>query len=275
MTIDYLAARNILVAVKGHAYAHDAFREMLDAVAASRADLTFTIVEQPAVDALIEARALGRFAAIIFYDMPGIATGGAEPLTNLEPSDALKSGFEALLTQGMPLLFLHHAIASWPGWPRFARIVGGRYLFQPRMIDGVAIPDSGYRHDQTHRVTPVTAHPVTAGIEDGFTLEDELYLYDVFDTDVTPLMISDHAYVAANFHSSEHAVHGRMFDNDGWDRAPGCPLFAWARREGASDILYVQGGHGPPAYANPGYRTLIGNAVDWLTRGVTPAAATL
>src|SRR5690606_36055773 len=145
----------------------------------------------------------------------------------------------------------------------FARIIGGRYLFEPRLIDGVLVPDSGYRHDQVHHVAPVLDHPVTAGLEGGFALEDELYLFDVFEADVTPLMVSDHDFAAPHFHSSALAVQGRLFDNRGWDRPPGSRLFAWTRRDGASDIVYIQGGHGPSAYDNAGYRTLLGNAVDW------------
>lgn len=266
MTIDYLAARNILVAVKGHAYDHEPFRTMLDAIASARPGLTWTIVEQPGVDALIEAQALDRFAAILFYDMSGIIPGGPEQLTLIDPPHKLQQGFETLLARGMPLLFLHHAIASWPAWPRFARLTGGRYLFQPRVIDGVLVPDAGYIHDQIHHVAPVMPHPVTAGLEDGFDLEDELYLFDVFEEDVIPLMASDHMFSTSNFHSSALAVGGRLFDNEGWDRPPGSALFAWMRHEGASDIIYIQGGHGPTAYGNAGYRTLLGNAIDWLIR---------
>jgi type 1 glutamine amidotransferase len=54
-----------------------------------------------------------------------------------------------------------------------------------------------------------------------------------------------------------------MFDNDGWFHPPSSNLIAWARREKASPIVYIQCGHGPTAYANPGFQRLLANAVDW------------
>jgi hypothetical protein len=243
---------------------------MLDALPGQGEAFTWTHVEQPAATALFRPQEAARFDAFLLYDMPGIAFRNPEPPRFLEPPAGFMDDLEALLDRGKPLMFLHHALAGWPVAERYAEIIGGRFLYQPGTLRGRHLPDSGYRHAVTHHVYPVADHPVTAGLEHGFAITDELYLAEIFEDSVIPLLRSRFAFTAGNFYSAQLALAGRMFANDGWSHAPGSNLIAWAKREKNSPIVYIQSGDGPAAYENPGYRRLLGNALNWL---LSPEAA--
>ena len=222
-------------------------------------------VEHPAAAALLHPEPARPFDAILFYDLPGIEFRVPEkPIFYPPPADFM-DGIEALLEEGKPLIFMHHAIAGWPLIDRYAEIIGGRYLYQSGFVRGKILPDSGYRmHDVTHRVEPVGSHPITVGLEEGFEIEDELYLHEIFEENVIPLLRSKHEFVKENFYSTELALEGHMFSNKGWDHAPGSNLIAWTRREKASPIVYIQFGHGPATWENPGFKRLLANTIDWV-----------
>jgi uncharacterized protein len=133
-------------------------------------------------------------------------------------------------------------------------------------VRGQAVLDSGYRHDVDYTAEVVAAHPVLAGVPPRFAVNDELYLAEVFEADVTPLIRADHAFVAANFNSAAHAVAGRMFDNGDWPHSPGSNLIAWTRQVGPAPIVYCQFGDGPKTYENPAVRQIITNALEWTSR---------
>ena len=52
-------------------------------------------------------------------------------------------------------------------------------------------------------------HPVCAGLEPTFEIRDEVYLFTVFEGDVTPLMQSHHTFTADNFYSANLAIRGQ------------------------------------------------------------------
>lgn len=259
MVIRYDAAVKLLLVTKGHPFDRPAFFALFDALPG----VAWTHVEHPAAPWLMEPERLRAFDLLVFYDMPGLLFRPGVRPDRIEPPDAMKAGMERLLAEGKPLLFLHHALAGWPAWDRWAEIIGGRFHYTPDPARGII--DSGYRHDVTHHVRVVADHPVTAGLGDGFTITDELYLTRIDEEDKLPLLRSGHRFEADNFHSADLAVQGRMHANDGWHHPPGSDLIAWAKSAGNSPVVYVQCGDGPSAYAHPGYRRLLANAVAWLT----------
>jgi len=252
--------QDVLLITKGHPFEREPLFAMFDALPAVR----WTHVEQPAAQALFDPEHAAAYDAFVLYDMPGIEFRQHGPPRFVEPDERFKARLRALLDLGHGFVFLHHAIAGWPAWPEYADIIGGRFLYLPATLRGRARQDSGYRHDVTHRVRVLAEHPVTAGVPDGFTITDELYLYEVFEDDVQPLLASDHEFVAANFYSAARVVlDGRMFDNEGWAHEPGSSLIGWVRQAGPSRIVYLQCGDGPSAYANPHFRQLLANAIAW------------
>lgn len=269
--IRYHARRNILVSPRGHPYDRGAFGAALDGIAKTRPDLTWTQVDHPALERVLHPEAVRDYAAILFYDLPGIELAAPNGPVLHEPSPVFRAHFESLLESGVPMIFLHHAICGWPTWSRYAEVIGGRYLYLPSLIDGELHPDSGYVHDVRHRLETVTPHPVTAGLESGFELTGELYLYEVVATDIVPLLrCPDYRFDREHFYSSALALHGRRNARDGWHPNPGSDLLAWARHEKASPIVYLQPGHDGATFSDPNFRRLLGNAIDWVT---SPEAA--
>lgn len=252
----------VLLVCKGHPYERQPFYDLFEQMPG----VNYTLVEQPAAQALFTPEAAAPFDVFVLYDMPGIAFNaepGVAPVF-AEPSAQYKANFRALLDQGKGMVFLHHAIAGWPAWPEYAEIVGGRFLYMPGSLRGVERPDSGYRHKVTHTIHTVGEHPILEGVPDQFDITDELYLYEVFSDDVHPILRSTHDFVAEGFYSATAAVRdGNMFSNAGWDHPAGSDLIGWTRQEGASRIAYLQCGDDPEAYANAHYQRLLSNAIKW------------
>ncbi len=253
--------RNILLVTKGHPFERAPFFALFDELPG----VDWTHVEQPAARALQNIEQAAAYDAFVIYDMPGIDFRPQGPVFEA-PEEAFKAQFSALVDAGHGFVFLHHAIAGWPAWPEYGELIGGRFLYLPAEVRGEARLDSGYRHDVTHQVRVLADHPVTRGVPETFEITDELYLYEVFETDVTPLLASDYAFTRENFYSAANVVlRGKMHDNSDWDHPPGSSLIGWTREVGASRIVYLQCGDDPKAYANTHFRQLIGNAIDWVS----------
>ena len=169
-------------------------------------------------------------------------------------AEAQKQGY----SQHPPTLERGEAIT----WPEWAEIVGGQFLYQPMASRGKELPDSGYRLDVRHTVTPVLDHPITAGIEP-FDLVDELYLAPVFEDSITPLFRSDYEFVDSNFYSASRALEGKLNDREGWTHPPGSNVVGWLKTYEKSPIVYLQFGDGPTAYGDEMFRRVLGNAIRW------------
>ena len=273
-TVRYGEPLNVLVAARGHPYLRDPFMAIFDELPG----VASSLVEQPAAARLMNPEGMRGFDALVLYDMPGIdfrATGGP---AFVAPDPAFKAGFLDLLDEGrVGIVALHHAIAGWPAWPEYAELLGGRFLYRPGELRGVPRQDSGYRHDVTHEVTLVDAgHPIADGLPARFTLKDELYLFEVFDDLVRPLLRSGHGFVQDNFYSSALAVAGRMFSSEGWSHAPGPDLIGWTKRARNAPLVYLQPGDGPVTYDDEAYRRLVENAIRWAaSQAAREAVATL
>ncbi|MGA0840207.1 MAG: ThuA domain-containing protein [Pseudomonadales bacterium] len=253
---------DILLVTKGHPFDRAAFFGLFDALP----DVGWTHVEHPAAEALFAPDEARRFDAFVCYDMPGIRFHPDRAPDFPEPDPLLKARLQTLVDEGFGFVFLHHAIAGWPAWEGYAELLGGRFLYMPGTLRGVARQDSGYRHSVTHTVRVLRDHPVTIGVPASFEMTDELYLYEVFDDSVEPLLASDHAFTSENFYSAARVVRDqKMFDNEGWAHASGSNLIGWTRTVGNSRIVYLQCGDDPVAYANPHFQRLLTNAIHWVS----------
>ncbi|HEV2651727.1 MAG TPA: ThuA domain-containing protein [Rhizomicrobium sp.] len=269
-TIRYHEPLNVLVVAKGHPYLRDPFMAIFDEMEG----VSGMLVEQPAAQRLMSIDGMKGFDALVLYDMPGLDFQAPDRPGYVEPSSEFKENLLALLDNGTGVVALHHALAGWPAWPAYAELLGGRFLYKPGSLRGQQRPDSGYRHDVTHTVTPVqTDHPVLDGIEFPMTLTDELYLAEAFDDSIEPLLVSDHKFVRDGFYSAAQAVAGRMFSNEGWQHPDGSNLVGWVKRARRSPLVYLQPGDGPATYGLPGYRRLIRNAIRWVASDAARAWA--
>ena len=250
---------NILLVTKGHPFNHNDLFSLFDAMA-----VDWTHVEQPAARVFFEPAMAEGYDALVMYDMPGIQFQPGGPVFE-SPSDAYKRSLMALCEAGKGLVFLHHALAGWPAWEEYAEILGGRFLYVPGELRGKPCQDSGYRHQVEHRVRVLREHPVTRGIPAQFTMTDELYLAEIFEDSIVPLLASDYCFSSDNFYSARSVVvENKMYDNEGWHHPDGSNLVGWVKSYRNSPVAYLQGGDDGAAYANPHFRDLLENAIYWV-----------
>lgn len=248
----------VLVVTRGHPFARDPFFAIFE----RNHEIEWASVEHPAAQHFFTPALASEFDCFVLYDMPGIQfMPGALPVF-FEPPDSYKEGVRSMLEAGSPLVVLHHALAAWPAWPEWAELVGGQFLYHPGTSRGRELPDSGYRLDVPHTITPILEHPITDGVEP-FELTDELYLAPVFEDSITPLFRSDFEFVDSNFYSARRALEGKLNCRDDWSHPPGSNIVGWIKRSGRSPIVYLQFGDGPSAYANPSFQKILSNAIRW------------
>lgn len=256
--IDYRSPLQVLVSVKGHPYNRDAFFRMFEDLPG----VAYTAVEQPASQVLLTPEHAADYDVVVFYDMPGIDFS-TQPPTLVPPAPDVQRQFLELPEQGKGMVFLHHAIAAWPLWPEYAEIVGGRFLYLPGELRGRSCSDSGYRHAVSYEAEVLAEHPVTKGLGSRFAVSDELYLYQVFEQDVVPLLASDYTFDREHFYSASLAVNDVLYSREGWQAEPGSRLIGWVKHYRNSPIVYLQPGDDVAAYENPAYQRLLGNAIQW------------
>jgi len=251
--------RDLLVLSGGHPYEEHAFADLLG----SLTDWTVTHLIHPDAERLVAEGTAASADAILFYDMPGYRFENG--IVDVQPpSDAFKRAMIDRFDKGRGAVAMHHAIAGWALWPEWSEIIGGRFLYQPGEVRGRPVLDSGYRHDVRYRAKVVASHPITEGLPSDFEITDELYLAEIFEDSIFPLIRAEHEFVAGNFYSAAAAVAGRMFDNEGWDHPAGNNCVAWTKRARNADLVYLQFGDGPETYANPNVRKLISNALGFV-----------
>jgi type 1 glutamine amidotransferase len=265
------APLRVAVVTKGHPFDGPAFFDVFN----SNAAIAWEHVEHPEALQLVEPSRAAEFDVFVMYDMPGIRfTRGDPPAELLAPPPEYIAAFHALLAAGKGMVFLHHAIAGWPAWEEYAHVVGGRFHYQPARLAGVDYPDSGYRHDVTHTIEVLQPnHPICAGLDDNFTITDEVYLFPVLEDDVQPLMRSRYDFVDANFYSADRAIRGSRDDRTGWHHPVGSNLVAWTKTVEASPIAYLQFGDGPTTYADANFRRIVANAIRWAATPVRAGSA--
>jgi type 1 glutamine amidotransferase len=256
-------AVDTLVVTGGHPFEAEPFFAVFDALD----DVDWTPASTPVIG----------HDVVVFYDMPGLRFTGVDPPVELrEPTAEQRATIAELCADGTGLVFLHHAIASWPAWPGYAELVGGRFHYASAALDGVGYPDSGYRFDVHHTVEVLApTHPVCAGLGSAFTLVDELYCAPVLADRVVPLMRTTFDTAdSSRFFSADLAIRGHRNANEGWSHPPGSDLVAWAKSAGASPIVYLQFGDGPATYADGSFRRALANAIHWTASADARAWAT-
>jgi hypothetical protein len=256
---------DVLVVTRGHRYDYNGFHAIFD----ETPELNATFVDQPAAQVIMRPENVAAYDAVLFYDMWGLpgwlVASEPEP-----PADYVRS-VETMLESGKGLVLLNHALAAWPAWPLWRQLSDTTFRMAPGVVDGREVPASGYRCDgfgeQTkhrgalHRLTPTDpAHPVVAGLEDGFEIHDELYLRMPMpdSDDLLPLMRSDFSFTQENFNPLP-SVGG-----DAWKHPEGNNVIVWAKRVRNSPILLSEAGDCPAAYANPSFRRLLVNSLAWV-----------
>ncbi|MGR0321220.1 ThuA domain-containing protein [Agromyces sp. ZXT2-3] len=143
---------------------------------------------------------------------------------------------DAALERGIGILVMHSGASSLRDYAAFDRAIGGRWEH-----DVSWHPPFGEAH-----VHLVGNHPVREGLED-FVLEDERYSGLVLHDVIEPI--------------GEHEEDGIRH-----------PII-WAREIGRSRLVYDALGHDRRSYDSAGHRSLLANALEWLSRVPAPSRA--
>ena len=249
--------------VGGHPYDEIAFQDMLNSLSGVESNvLKWPGAEELfTVDAVEKMHREGRVLAL--YDLPGIRFNrGSEP-DLVAPSPEIIKSWRRMTQLGIPILAMHHAIASWPTWPLFAEILKGRFHYVPAKLRGQEYKDSGWANP-VHQVFDVLlpAHPICEGLPESFELTDETYLCPIFENEVTALISTRSSRESSQFSSAYAAI--RREDQGDWFHQEESRLVAWTHKYEMSSVVYLQPGDGPLAFTNEHYRKLISNTLYWL-----------
>ncbi len=258
---------NVLIISKGHDFNHDAFLAMFD----DMANINATLVQQPAAQVLLKPDNIAQYGAVLFYDMsgiPGIGLTHDGANDSGIPPDDYRTSVEALVAGGTGMVLLNHATVSWPLWPLWREISGTSFMLSAGELHGEQVPGSGYRGghgphpNPTFRLQPQGTHPVLDGLQEGFEITDEIYLKSsAFEASVLPLLRGDYNFIAENFTPPPLAP---AQEQAAWSHPPGSDLIVWANAVQASPVVVSDVGDGPAAFANPGFRRLLENALHWV-----------
>ena len=264
------AGKRILVVTGGHRVAIDDFLGAIAEICRDRG-WVWAHATQPTAQAWLDSAFAGCWDAILLHDIPGLALArGTEPIA-LPPGPGVAEALVGLLDSGQGVVVLHHAIAAWPAWEGWAEAIGGRFNYRPARMRGEDLPSSGYRMGTFTVEVADSSHPICTGIKD-FAIDDELYFAPVLTDRVTPILTHDADMSAELFqdtfdvvtngsstgvtcagHKVDSALHG------------GHRLMGWTTTAGISPVATLLMGDGPSTFANPMFRTLLGNALDWVS----------
>jgi uncharacterized protein len=257
-----LAMTRFLAVTGGHSVDIDAFRAMLDSISNDR-EWQWAHAVQPSAQRWFNAKS--PFDAIVCHDIPGLKLKRGVPPQSFDPDPQVVESMQSLFEAGTGLVILHHALAGWPTWDRWATALGGRFLYAPGELRSNQWPSSGTRITGYTARIETPEHPVVAGVSN-FSLTDELYCCPVFESEIVPLISSDADFSPELFISTyEHVIVGE-------DAAPRClghpqpsNLIGWASSAGNSPIVYIQPGDSAATFGLAPYRLLVGNAIEWVS----------
>ena len=147
-----------------------------------------------------------------------------------------KQRLRAFVEAGRGVVSIHHAIVNYTDWPWwYEEIVGGKYFIKP-LGEHAA---SGNREGVDFIVAPVAgkrAHPVLKGVGP-LTVNDEVYHRMWFSPRIDVLMETNH------------------LENDR-------PV-VYTGPSAKVRSVFIQLGHSASTMEDPGFRRLVGNAVEW------------
>ncbi|HWX23272.1 MAG TPA: ThuA domain-containing protein [Candidatus Binatia bacterium] len=214
----------VLLITGGHEFEKEQFFKVFK----DNAELTLLTVEHPNAHALLKTEAAKDYDVIVMYDF------------NQKISDEAKADFVARLKDGKGLVVLHHAIATYPDWPEYWKIIGARYYLEKTTVDGVEKARSAYKHGMHFTIHVADPnHPVTRGVKD-YAIADETYKWFDVAQECHPLLTTD--------------------------EPESNKVIAWAKTYGKARVVYMQSGHDHFAYENPAFQQVLRQAIRWTAK---------
>ena len=213
----------ILVITGGHDYKVNEFNQML---ASLGKNIQYQIAELPAAYDMFFPENRAKYDVLVFYHM----------WQEITEKQALV--LADCISQGKPLVALHHSICAYDDWPEYFNIIGGKYFHKPTTVKGKEYPACSYKHDIHFKVRIVNnENPVTKGLTD-FEIFDETYKGYYIEDGVTPLLTTD--------------------------EPSSTPVIGWSKVYGSSRVVTLQSGHDAATFENPNFRQLLKQSVEWV-----------
>jgi uncharacterized protein len=217
----------VLVITGGHSYDKPSFNEMLNNLGKN---ITCQVAELPEAYDQFLPENRKNYDVLVFYHMWQKSTPEQEKIV----ADCIR--------EGKPLVALHHSICAFDEWPEYWKIIGGKYLHKPTVIDGKEYQKCSYIHDIHFKVVITDKkHPVTKGLKD-FDVFDETYKGYYIAPDVHPLLTTTEP--------SSTSVIG------------------WTHMYGKSRVVTLQSGHDTPTYQDGNFRKMLKQAIEWSYAGI-------
>lgn len=215
----------LMVITGGHDYQEEQFNRMFESLGKK---FTYRVVSLPEAFSVFKPENRAGYDVLVFYHMWQDITGED------------KKNLSECISEGKPLVVLHHSICGFDDWPEYINIIGGKYLMKPAVIDRVEYNASTYKHDVRINVQVVNpGHSVTRGIKD-FEIIDETYNGLYIHPTSLPLLTTN--------------------------EPTSSPVIAWTKKYGKSQVVTLQGGHDRQAFENPNFRRLLKQSILWVSK---------
>lgn len=213
----------ILVVTGGHGYKVEQFNQMLQSLGEN---ISYEVAEFPAAFDMFLPENRAKYDVLVFYHMWQTIT------------ESQAKNVAGCISEGKPVVALHHSICAFDDWPEYFNIIGGKYFHKPTVVRGKEYAACSYIHDLHFNVKIVDKkNPVTRGISD-FEIFDETYKGYYIEDGVTPLLTT-------NEPSSNQ-------------------LIGWTKKYGKSTVVTLQSGHDVPTFENPNFRKLLKQSIEYV-----------
>ncbi len=211
----------VLLITGGHGFETNEFFQVFK----ENPEITFQAAEHPKAYVMFKDSAASQYDVIVTYDF------------NQKIPDEAKTDLMDRLKEGKGLVVLHHAIATYPDWPEYWKIIGAHYYLEPTVVDGVQKKRSAYEHGRHFRIHVADPqHPVTRGVKD-YDIVDETYKWFDVAKDCHPLLTTEDP--ESN------------------------PVIGWAKTYEKARVVYMESGHDHLAYENPSFQQVLQQAIEW------------
>ena len=157
----------VVVLTGGHGFKQEPFFASLDGYD----DIEYVHAPQAGDSEIFEYISDWDYDVILLYSM------------KQEISPKRQRNFIQLLENGVGLMILHHAVAEFPDWPEYRKILGAKYYLQETEENGKVYQRSKAKHGVTMKINLTDQqHPITGGMS-GFRILDETYKGHTFEED--------------------------------------------------------------------------------------------
>ena len=166
---------------------------------------------------------------------------------NRKISETSRANFLKLLARGVGLVCMHHAVAAYPDWVEYEKIIGATYSLKKGLVrNGMKYMRPVWKHGVDFNVhIEDKSHPITKGMSD-FKIHDE-------------------SYKGWAHHPGSHVLLST-------DQKLNNYRLAWTRFYGKnkSRVFFIQLGHGKEAFENKDFQQITARGIRW-TAGRLPA----